>query len=394
MSAAQGLLFCTGVARSGSNLLCRMLSAHSQMMVAADPYLPLFRAWRNAIVGSRGGGGAWFDPSSPFHDYYFAPEHLTLLDWIQDASVDLPFTEDHAAFLERCRGRMSLEAADLVPLLPQLPGPTFREVFDNALNIVVRGRNAASARWAGYKEVWTIEFCAPLLRSYPGARFVVILRDPRATVASMLALGKSDATQIAHVLSYARHWRKYVALISRYRELPELRDRVHVTTYEGLVAAPEATARELCRFLGVDFEAAMLEADAFFDHSTGATWRGNSSFSEIGRGIDRSRVDRWRTSLDPRVVRLIEFVCGPEMAMAGYAVSAEAGPHPEILDYLIESNDQPVSWRSDSGDPVRDYGLELVRHGLLAQGGPVAGALARRCFLFEEVFRSASRQRG
>ena len=392
MSHSASLLFCTGVARSGSNLLCRMLSAHSQVMVPADPYMPLFRSLRGAIVADRASAGApWFDPQAPFHDYYFVPEHLGLLDWIQEANLDLPFREEPTAFLERCRARMSLEAADLVPLLPSLPGDTYRRVFDNALEIIASGRKVPGARWLGFKELWTVEFCAPLLRSKPDAKFIAILRDPRATVASMLAFTESDPTQVAHVLSYARHWRKYVALVEKYRTDPAFEGRFLVTTYERLAGAPEATARELCRFLEIDYQPAMLDADSYFDHSTGKTWRGNSSFTGVKRGIDKARIDQWKTVLDSRVARMVDFVCGPEMKIAGYEPSGEAGPHPSILEYLAETNDQPVNWRSDFRDPVRDYGSELVRHSVLAMGERAPADLVRRCFLFEQTFRSAIR---
>ena len=41
-------LFVTGTARSGTNLVARMLDAHPEVSVACDPYFPLFHSLRNA----------------------------------------------------------------------------------------------------------------------------------------------------------------------------------------------------------------------------------------------------------------------------------------------------------------------------------------------------------
>jgi hypothetical protein len=212
----------------------------------------------------------------------------------------------------------------------------------------------------------------------------------------MQAMDRLDASQIAHTLSYARHWRKYVAFARRYASDPGLADRLLVVTYEQLVTEPHKTAGELCKFLEVELDADMLDPDRYVDYSTGGTWRGNSSFAPTMSRISDEQRERWRTHIEPRALRLVEFVCGSEMRLVGYEPVSDADstePGPEVLQYMIENGRQPCSWRSDFGDPQLDYGFELFRRALLnVPEESLDSQLIRRSFLFEEVFR-AIRQR-
>jgi len=364
-------------------------------MVACDPFFPLFPSLRNVIMLSSPDPRlrSSFDPSSPLDDYYFSDQRLRIMDAIQAGDLHGPF---HPSDWDRVReavvGRMKHECADLVPHLDGMLGGTHKEIFDNGLAIITKGRNAQNRSWVGFKEVWIVEFFASLAQAYPEARFIVLLRDPRAVIASMQAMDRLDVSQIAHTLSYARHWRKYVAFARHYGGDSGLAHRLMVVTYERLVTEPHKTARELCDFLEVEFDGGMLDPGRYVDYSTGGTWRGNSSFAPTLSKISDEQRERWRTHIEPRALRLVEFVCGPEMRLAGYEPVSDADstdPGPEVLDYMIENGRQPCSWRSDLGDPQLDYGFELFRRALLsAAEESLDSQLIRRSFLFEEVFRA------
>ena len=388
-------LFLTGTARSGTSLLCRMLSANNEIMLASDPYLGLFRSLRNAILRryAEASGRHAVDPSSPFQDYYFTDDRIQMMDLIQAGDLDIPCDqEDWVRSYEDLRERAKLECADLVPELTSLKAVTYKELFDKAVHLIATVRKAENRLWVGFKEVWVIEFISLLARTYPDAMFLVILRDPRGIIASMLAMRQLDATQGANTLSYARHWRKYVAFTVRYQvDDPFLRDRLFVVTHEQLLREPEKTARKLCAFLGVSYDGAMLDTNNYRDYSTGGIWAGNSAFEEVTSGISLHRAERWRTHMEPRALRLVEFVCGPEMRLVGYESVTDADspdPGPDVLQYMIDNGRQPCSWRSDLGDPQLDYGFELFRRALLSvPEGSLDSQLIRRSFLFEEVFR-------
>lgn len=386
-------LFVTGPARSGSTLLCMMLSAHPEVMVASDPYLTLFRSLRNAIVRERTRIEIQknFDPSTPIQDYYFSDELLEIMNAIQASDLDITFNkEEWTDFTEICLGRTRNMCPDLVPLFGKLLGSTYKDIFDNALSLIAEARDSNGRKWVGFKEVWTIEFFAAMGRSYPDARFIVLLRDPRAIVASMLALGDQDQSQAAHTLSYLRQWRKYVAFALRYQHSMIFKNRIMVLNYEELLRNPEEVVSNICNFLSVRFDSAMLDTNCYFDYSTRTKWTGNSSFEKQVKGLQSKQTERWQTKLTPDILRLIDLICGPDMNLMGYASSAarrEQWPDPMILEYLMRNARIRCSWRSDFADPQRDYGYELFRRALLdLSGNDLDDGVVRRSFLFKEVF--------
>jgi sulfotransferase family protein len=112
---------------------------------------------------------------------------------------------------------------------------------------------------------------------WPDARFVFLLRHPAAAVASLQssfdpawqATGEAGSREE----SVAKGLR-YMTVLEQAREaLPGFTVR-----YEELTAEPERVVRELCEFLGVPFQPAMLEYGAF-DHAGFTPGLGDSSLN-------------------------------------------------------------------------------------------------------------------
>lgn len=365
-------LFVTGLARSGTTLLARLLRASDEVELALDPFLPLFRSLRDALL--RDADIDTVPPGAPLQDHYFDPARLRAFDALQAGSAAVALDPaEWDRLLPSLETRALQEAPELTPLLAGLRGETYEEVIANALRAI--GSTHGRSAYVGWKEVWIVDFLPALARAFPDLRLVVIVRDPRAVLASLAAMAESDPTQTAHPLSYARHWRKQVACCERYRADPELAPLLHLVSYEQLVSEPEPTLRTLCDFLGIAFDRAMLDP----------RWSGNSSFRERLEKIDATPVGQWRGRLEPAQVRLAELVCGPEMALVGYEPTT-AGSVDGVLEHLVASDSWPVSWRTDLGDPERDYKRELGRLELLeGRHEPIE---IRCAFLFEEVHRA------
>ena len=383
-------LFLTGTVRSGTTLLARLLSVHEQVMVASDPFLPLFRHLRNALAGASSDPEvqARFRPHHPLYEGYYRPWQLKVLHLLLDGELEVPFDPAlHQECLEACRARMAAECPDLIPFLPQVPAPDFRQSFDRALETVARARGCAHRRWVGFKDVWIVDFFPLLARAYPQARFVVIMRDPRAVAASNLAFRTRDPSQVAHPLSLYRHWRKYLALVLHYQAGSPLASRLHLLRYEDLVRHPEQEVRRLCRFLEVEFDPRMLDSGNYYDWARGGTWRGNSSYVSRVAGISTEFLERWRRVLSPSELALVELVCAPEMELLGYQAETGREHLPAAVRQLAEDHGRDWAWRSDLEDPVADAGAELLRRTLLEGGEDEADpGLVRSCYLFPEVF--------
>lgn len=384
-------LFTTGTARGGTNLLAKMLNVSSDIYLASDPFLPLFRSLRSAILQSTGDAEILkaLAPEAPLSDYYFSSAKLRAMEAIQEATLDLPFHErEWPNLLHLLAARASLSSSNLVAHLDRLRGASYLEVFRNALELIHWASGMGNRRWVGFNENWAIEFFPALARAFPAARFIIILRDPRAPIAS--ALREKDLSKVPHVISFARHWRKMVALMLKYRRDDLFRDRLYVLTYETLVSSPERTAREMAEFLEIPYDSRMLDTDQYQD-ADGSPWKGNSHFEAPNRGIYVSSIDRWKTSLAPAVVEVAEFICAPDMQLLGYEpveyLSSDALPGTSALEFIFRDSKSCQGWRTDFAEIEKDVGFELFRKGLCRGGyGSTDRDLIRRSYLTQEAW--------
>lgn len=385
-------LLVLGTARSGTTLLAKMLDAHRDVAVASDPFFMLFRMLRNAIVAadSRVPEGS-FAASTPLQDYYFRDDQLAVMQAMLDGSMDLACDQQQwDATLEQRKVRMGYECPDLVPLLGQMHGETFRQLLASGLELIATGRGKQGASYVGVKEVWLIEYVLPLLRTFPDAKVLLITRDPRGVVASMLTI--KDESARAHIVSYLRHWRKFMAFLSYYQSLGLVGKSLFHVRFEDFIREPAQHSEDICRFLGIGMDPAMLDPEKLLDYATGKPWRGNASSEVAAAGVSAAFADTWRNALDLQTIALCDFVAGGDMQLCGYAPEStrqDITLVPQALRSAMADERRVHNWRSDSGDLPCEFGLELFRHSLfdLAADEPDP-ATVRRVFLFAEAWQA------
>src|ERR1700730_3170758 len=253
-----------------------MLNARRDVHIALDPLLPFFKALQSALVGRSGDPMLVerFSESSAFQDGYFDPAARKLLDVILSGDLHVPLSSAKAAALAHSiSARAALESSRLSAAVVAARGAAYDELLRNIL-VSIDAQSGKALEWCGSKEVWATDFIPLLARALPDARFILMRRDPRAVLASLIAMRRADPSQAAHTISYMRHWRKEVALGHVFAGDASLRDRLLVIRYEELAAAGEASAKQLCDFLDLPFDERMLSPVA----ADGAVSSGNSSF--------------------------------------------------------------------------------------------------------------------
>ena len=127
-------------------------------------------------------------------------------------------------------------------------------------------------------------------------------------------MAQRDPSQAAHEPSYLRHWRKGVVLARHFLAHDNLWSRIHLVGYELLVANPAQVADDIGQFLGVDNPSSMLTLTGTGPHHRGAV---GGKQPQLGAMVS---MERWGTVLSPTQVSAVEYMCGPEMRTAGYAV--------------------------------------------------------------------------
>ena len=249
------LIFVIGPPRSGTTLLMRMLSSHSQIYSRAEPHLltPL------AHLGYYGTVDA-----APF-------DHLQAAQAAREFVADLPSGEQD--YLEACRaycdtlyGRMlAARGTGKLLFLDKTPA--------NAL---------------------ILPFISKL---YPCARYIVLTRHPAAIFSSYANSFFDGDYEAARRFNPILN--RYVPAMARFlrsRPVPLLQ-----LGYEQLVQQPEAEMRRVFAFLGVPFEAGAIE---YGQHEHDGKGLGDPL------GVNRhthpvtDSVERWATELATEPVKL------------------------------------------------------------------------------------------
>jgi hypothetical protein len=148
---------------------------------------------------------------------------------------------------------------------------------------------------------------------FSNARYVHLLRDPRDVAKSSIAMGWAG-----NVYHGVDHWissERDFALLARSVD-PAL---IHTMKNEDLIRAPEKELSRLCAFLGVAYDAKMLEYPSHTTYSR----------------PDPKLVEQWRTELSDREVSLIEGKVGAMLTERGYQPSGRPPLAPGGIDLFL-----------------------------------------------------------
>ena len=374
------MLFVTGMPRSGTTLIEKLISQHAAISLLSQPFPFLFLDAKRAFLSTIGRGADPFPLGDLFNETYYAVADLTrhLLERrIESSTVRAVF-----AAMDGYSGQYTkAEPHRLDAVLASMPED---DLAGTMARLYAALSDKPAARHVGGKETGCEEFLPYLLAR--GAHAVLILRDPRDVLASLNhGRGPEFAGSVKPTLFNVRQWRKSVAFLIHLQGQPGFTG----VRYEDVVVDPVGTVNPIVTALG----AAPFSPTAF-DHGVtaedGSPWQGNSSHAPQ-RALDASSVGRHRDVLPPAVRRQVEALCYPELCYLGYDVSlAWRDVGPSIAEFTEPYPGVRPELRDRYTDPRRvDEELERVR--LLEAAGPAP----RPYFLFDgvaEALRKAVRK--
>ena len=374
-------LFISGTARGGTNLAIMLLSVHPDVSLSQDPFLPLYKSFNNSVLSLN--GLEEYDLRAPLDEYYYYKNKLSKMKLLQASNLNLIFKKDLVALKLVIKERMKLASPLLVPFLDQLRGNSYKELFDSALDIIKLGRNETNLKWLGFNDNWSSEFFAPIARTYKNAKFISIVRDVRAAIASHVRLveaehtnpqyqkNKGDASMLALTMSFARCWRKHVAFSYHYQISDLLKDRILIINYEDLVIDPQKETTKMCKFLDIEYHHAMIDTNNFVGQD-GGKWLPNSNQDNVPQsGIFTSSIDKWKSTLKGDMLDLIELTTGPDLEMCGYELTKSYSNEMISNAYHAHKNehenwvDGGWGWRTDNYNPELDISFELLRRTVI-----------------------------
>jgi hypothetical protein len=278
-------IFLVGCPRSGTTLLSVLLHAHPRIAMPPETRF-LLPAYRNR----------------------FAYGDLTVEENRRRLATDLTGRAGKFPDLHLDRDAVIEQIVAAPPTLGSAAGTIWREFAHS------RGKQ----RWGEKRPAYWRDM-GLILRLFPQAQVIHLVRDGRACVASLKRVDWWKRGSVGATSS----WVLADAELRRLgRRLPP--DTYHRLRYEDLLADPRAELTRLCRFLGEEFDEAML------DHTdaAGDIVPRRKRWHDRTRGaLDPGRIEAWRDELTPEEIGLFEAVARRPLSRNGYPLSG-AGRRP------------------------------------------------------------------
>ena len=166
----------------------RMISANSHANVAISPFLEVFRLYRNAILLDIDKNNNIKNlQNAPFSDYYFddkAVDNLNeILSFDKDLKISRNFWKLHKKNIKK---RISIENKDLAKDkdIEKIYSNKMSKIFNNCFKLIVNKRNLKNKKIVGILDSWIIELFKPLSKLFKDSKFIIVVKDPRATMLS------------------------------------------------------------------------------------------------------------------------------------------------------------------------------------------------------------------
>ncbi|MEV0617345.1 sulfotransferase [Nonomuraea sp. NPDC050404] len=322
-------VFVIGCPRSGTTMLQLMLHSHPRMAVPPETRFLVPAYYRRRTWG----------------DLRIDARRRALAEWIAtDRSTK--FRE-----LKIDKGEFVKQAVEAPGSLGSVIGTAFRMYADRF----------DKARW-GDKRPSYVKQVDLLLRLFPDAQFVHLIRDGRDCVASLKEMPWYTLDSF-HAVST---WAEAIDAGGRLkRTLPE--DTYYELRYEDLTDDPMTELKKLCHFLEEDFSPSMISPReaASVAVPTHKVWHSNTH-----REVTRSRVGSWADRLDDWEIALCEHMLGDRLESMGYELSGAPRPAKEHVVAAQKTMQKRKASRMRKG--VRD------RFNRLREPSPVAALLTAR----------------
>ncbi len=153
-----------------------------------------------------------------------------------------------------------------------------------------------------------------LMKVFPNARIVHIVRDHRDNIASI----KKVDFEAPITALLAHRWKLANREILKLKiQFPK---QYYLLKYEDLVLKPEEVLNELCNFLGIAYTNQMLD---FYTEKEEQLKRFsekdiNTYHSSLYNPIDSSKIGNWKTSMTKYQIKLADQIASPIAETLGY----------------------------------------------------------------------------
>ena len=281
-------IFIIGSGRSGTTLLQRMLRSHSN-------------------ISSPTGESHFFIPLYKYPDKYG--------DLSQAENVKKVLEEMRRISREFCEEDLHGLKFDTTALANEFVDKGVNSTLDIiSLLLTKNALGENKNRWLE-KTPYYILHISTLLKMFPDAQFVHIIRDGRDCALSMLE--RKYDLKIFNIYQAAKIWSRYVDMGQEAKEYLSS-DVYFEFRYEDLISDPETKVKEICTFLGEKYEDNVVDFIKSQDPK--------NKTPMLKKGIQKNNFDKWRTKMTIWQIRVFESVAGDTLKRNNYSVSTKCKP--------------------------------------------------------------------
>jgi hypothetical protein len=287
MSEINRPIFIVGAPRSGTTLFQYMLKSHPNISLPTGEshfFIPLYK---NASL---------------YGDLNLVENIKKVLSAMYKQSADFLDTDLHGI-------KFDIDQLALA----------FQKEGRNTITSIIAGlfeKNAlgeGKQRW-GDKTPYYVLHMQTLLKMFPGAQFIHIIRDGRDCALSILE--RKHDFGVYNLFFAAKYWEMYVEIGRKIgSELPK--DVYFEVKYEDLLSNPESIMRNVCNFLN----------EPYSDQLINYKKSGEAGKTPLLQApIQNNNQNKWAQKMSSRQIKLFEGAVGKSLKQCGYTLQTDAQP--------------------------------------------------------------------
>ena len=340
-------LFITGMGRSGTTLLDKLLTNHKAIDVLSQPFPLIFIEAKKRFLQERGEDKYYVLNDDFISRNYPQKEFDAYLNGFEINRLDI---ESVFRKMESYSGQCV--KSDHKPGAGQCLFHGYKKVYGKCLEFFDVDKKAA---YIGVKEPMCEEFLPYLCEN--GYKSIVIIRDPRDVLASanypkkVKYLGSRKPA-----LFILKTWRKSVEYINLLKQ----NKNFHFLRYEDLVNYPYLELDRITDFLEIERFAPASFDKGIFDRN-GMPWLPNTSFELGDTFISKESKGIYKDVLSDEEIAYTEVVCGSEMEWLGYPLSTIRNKRDIIMSFKDRDIADFTHLHADFSSQAGNVAAELER---------------------------------
>jgi hypothetical protein len=314
---AGSFVLVSGMIRSGTTLVSRILGSHADIAIASDVLLPILKSIKSDCLKLN---------ESPIKDGYFdnTIENFEFQKVIKQAINEEKFQDLASKIYKYLYMEDSLKSH-----VYSLDHSNYKNLIKD---IVFKIKELSGGKKIiGVKEAYFDEFIPLMRHIFPSFKSIHIIRNPLAVYNSIN--GQNASYPLVYTLKF---WRRHVDLaLCNAINFP---DSTLIIKYEDLIMNTKPILEKITDFMGQDFDVNMLNFESWKTLG-GESWLHNSSNSHNKRrtGLYVSSLNKWKDNVSEEQMQLASLMCAPELSVYYPELNSDSKLFMNYESFLVAS---------------------------------------------------------